>query len=99
MDDSPLALRSIKAMIDNEFDVVVAVSRIKMGDWAYIKNEISRIKKASKHKIVKIIAETASLNRTELSKLCAICAKYKINYVQTSTGFAKSLITFAYASS
>lgn len=79
-----------KALADgaDELDVVLAVSRVKMGDWAYIKNEISRLMKAGKRNVVKIIVETANLNKTELNKVCALCAKYKVNYVQTSTGFA-----------
>ena len=79
-----------KAIADgaDEIDVVVAVSRIKMGDFAYIKNELSRIMKATKKKVVKIIVEASSLNKSELSKVCALCAKYKVNYIQTSTGFA-----------
>ena len=72
----------------DELDVMIPVSRIRMGDYAYIKSEISRVMKASKRRVVKIIAETANLNRTELNKLCAICAKLKVNYIQTSTGFA-----------
>ena len=79
-----------KAIADgaDELDVVIAVSRIKMGDYAYIKNEISRIVKANRKHVVKIIVEASSLNKGELSKVCAICAKSKVNFVQTSTGFA-----------
>lgn len=79
-----------KAVSDgaDELDVMIAVSRIKMGDWAYIKNEVSRIMRASKRCVVKIIIETASLNRAEVNKVCSICAKYKVNFVQTSSGFA-----------
>jgi len=72
----------------DEFDVMLSVSRVKMGDFAYIKNEISRVMKAAKKHVVKIIIETANLNRAELNKICAICAKYKVNFIQTSSGFA-----------
>ena len=79
-----------KALSDgaDEIDVMLAISRIKMGDWGYIKNEISRIVKAGKKHIVKIIVEASSLTKNELTKVSCICAKYKINYVQTSSGFA-----------
>lgn len=79
-----------KALSDgaDELDVVLCVSRVKAGDYSYVKNEISRIMKASKRSVVKIIVETANLTKTELNKVCALCHKYKVNYVQTSTGFA-----------
>ena len=79
-----------KALSDgaDEFDVVISISKVKSGEWSYVKNEISRVVKAAKRNVVKIIVETACLNKTELNKLCALCHKYKVNYVQTSTGFA-----------
>ena len=72
----------------DEVDVAISVSRIKMGEYSYVKNEVSRIAKACRKAVVKIIIESSSLNRTELSKVVSICAKYKVNFVQTSTGFA-----------
>ena len=79
-----------KALQDgaDEFDVVLPISRVKMGDYSYIKSELNRVMKAAKHHEVKIIIETAYLNRNEISKVCSICAKYRVNYIQTSTGFA-----------
>lgn len=84
-------LYEIKKVINDgadELDVMLPISRVKMGDYAYIKNELSRIMKASKKHIVKIIIESSSLNKSELAKVCALCAKYKVNYIQTSSGFA-----------
>ena len=79
-----------KALNDgaDEFDVMLPVSRIKMGDFGYIKNEISRVMKAAKRHIVKIIIETASLNKSEMNKVCSICAKCRVNFIQTSSGYA-----------
>lgn len=80
-----------KAMADGaeEVDVMIALSRVKSGDFNYIKNEISRIVKASKKCIVKIIIETAVLTRQEMQRLSLICAKCKVDYIQTSSGFNK----------
>ena len=71
----------------DELDVMLAVSRIKMNDWGYIKNEIYRIMKACKKHVVKVIVESSSLTKGELTKVCSLCAKYRVNYVQTSSGF------------
>lgn len=84
-------LAEIKRAIQDgadELDVMISVSRVKMGDWGYIKNEISRIMKSAKKHLVKIIVEASCLNKSELSKLSSLCAKYKVDYVQTSSGFA-----------
>lgn len=70
-----------------EIDVMLPISRIKMGDWGYVKNEISRVVKSAKRHVVKFIVESSSLTKGELSKVCSICAKYKVNFVQTSSGF------------
>lgn len=72
----------------DELDVMISVSRIKMGEYGYIKNELSRIVKASKRRVVKVIVETAYLNKTELTKVASICSKCKVNFIQTSSGFA-----------
>lgn len=79
-----------KALSDgaDEFDVMLPISRIKMGDYSYIKNEISRVVKACKRHVVKVIIETAYLNRTEMNKVCSICAKCRVNYIQSSSGYA-----------
>ena len=70
-----------------EIDVMLPISRIKMGDWGYVKNEISRVMRSAKRHIVKFIVEASALTKGELSKVCAICAKYRVNFVQTSSGF------------
>ena len=78
-----------KAISDGaeEVDVVLCVSRIKSGDFAYVKNEISRIVKASKKVVVKIIIETCYLTKTEIERVSLLCAKNKVDFIQTSTGF------------
>lgn len=71
----------------DEIDVVVNIGRIKSGDFVYVKNELTRIRKAAKKKIVKVIIETCYLDDNEIVKLCKLCMKCKIDYVKTSTGF------------
>ncbi len=79
--------RAIKDGAD-EFDVVAPISRIKEGDWGHVKNEISRLRKATKKKVLKVIIETALLTRTEIEKVSVICSKCRVDFVKTSTGFA-----------
>ena len=79
--------QAIKDGVD-EVDVVAPISRILSGDWNYVKYEISRISRAAKKIVVKVIIETALLSKQEIIKISSLCAKYKIDYVKTSTGFA-----------
>ncbi len=72
----------------NEFDVVAPISRIKDADWAYVKNEISRLRRATRKQVLKVIIETASLTKTEIEKVSLICSKCKVDFVKTCTGFA-----------
>lgn len=78
-----------KAFVDgaDEIDAVVNLSAVKSGNFSLVKNEISRLVRAARKHIVKIIIEVSALNRDEIFRLCKICAKAKVDFVKTSTGF------------
>lgn len=82
-------LEAKKAISDgaDEIDVVICISKAKQGDFAYIKNELSRIVRCSKGRVVKAIIETCYFNRDEIIKLCKVCVKAKVDFVKTSTGY------------
>ncbi len=71
----------------DEIDVVINIGRLKSADNDYLKRELSALRKASNGKILKCIFETCYLDENEIIKLCKMCAKFKIDYVKTSTGF------------
>lgn len=79
-----------KALQDgaDEIDAMISISRIKSGDYSYVKNELTRLRRACKKHILKVIVETSVLTKVELSKVCSICAKCKIDFIETSSGFA-----------
>ncbi len=72
----------------DEIDFVASMSRARSGDWAYVKNDISRVVRISKRHIVKVVIETAYFKKTEIEHFCKICARCKVDYVMTSSGFA-----------
>ena len=72
----------------DEIDVVMSISRAKSGEWKYVKDEISRIVRCSKGRVVKVIIETAYLTKAEIEKASQICVRARVDYVKTSTGFA-----------
>ena len=71
----------------DEIDVVINIGEAKQGNWDYIKNELSRIVRISRGKVVKAIIETCYFDKEEIIKLCKICLKAKVDYIKTSTGF------------
>lgn len=71
----------------DELDVVISISRVKSGDYAYVKNELTRIVRISKKRVVKAIIETGYLTREEINKVVKICLKCRVDYIQTSTGY------------
>lgn len=79
-----------KAIADgaDEIDMVMSISRAKDGDWKYVREDISRVVRASNGKVVKVIIETALLSKSEIEKASLICVKSKVDFVKTSTGYA-----------
>lgn len=71
----------------DEIDFVINIGRLKSGDFEYVKNEIQKVRKVTKKHILKVIIETCYLDENEIIKVCNICAKCKVDFVKTSTGF------------
>lgn len=72
----------------DEIDMVMCLSRTKAGDWGYVKNDISRVVRVAKSKVVKVIIESSLLTRDEIEKATKVCLRAKVDFVKTSTGFA-----------
>ncbi|MEO8822780.1 MAG: deoxyribose-phosphate aldolase, partial [Ginsengibacter sp.] len=83
----------VLAIVDgaDELDVVINVSAIKNGDWAFIANEINTIMPIvrNKNKVIKVIIESGLLTDDEIIKCCDIYGATGVDYVKTSTGFAE----------
>ena len=73
----------------DEIDMVINVSALKDKKYDYVKNEISKIKKVCKSKILKVILETCLLTDEEIVKACELSLEAKADFVKTSTGFSK----------
>ena len=73
----------------DEIDMVINVSALKDKKYDYVKNEISKIKKVCKNKILKVILETCLLTDEEIVKACELSLEAGADFVKTSTGFSK----------
>lgn len=71
----------------DEIDFVINIGKAKERDFAYIKNEITKVRKISKKHILKVIIETCYFDDNDIVKLCKICENVKVDFVKTSTGF------------
>ncbi len=73
----------------DEIDMVIAIGRLKAGEYDYVKNEIAAIKKACGDKILKVIIETCLLTEEEKLVMCRLVTEAGADYIKTSTGFSK----------
>lgn len=71
-----------------EIDMVLNIAKLKDGEFSYVKNEISQIKKCCGSKILKVIIETCLLTKQEIIKACMIAKAAHADFVKTSTGFS-----------
>lgn len=97
----PFGYSAVEAKVDeivlgiiddaDELDMVVNISAIKNGDWAFIANEINTIMPIvnNKNKVIKVIIESGILTDDEIIKCCDIYGAVGVGYVKTSTGFAE----------
>ena len=79
-----------QAILDgaDEIDYVLNIAKLKENDFGYLKNELVRMRKVTKGHVLKCIIETSYLTENEIIKICKLCAKSKIDFVKTSTGFS-----------
>ena len=77
-----------------EFDMVINIGRLKMGDTDYVREEIRAIKAAVGNKVLKVIIETCLLTDAEKETMCDIVCEAGADFIKTSTGFSTSGATF-----
>jgi len=80
-----------------ELDAVVNISKVRSGDWHYVREELLALIVATHAggAKIKVIFENAYLDDDAKIRLCEICAEIGADWVKTSTGYAPSGATFA----
>lgn len=91
---SEVKLQEIKSAIRDgvqEFDVVVNQSAIKNGAFHWIKIEMMQFAQIihEKEGMLKVILETCNLNDEEIKQTSQVCIDAGVDFIKTSTGFAK----------
>jgi len=72
-----------------EIDMVIAIGRLKDGDYAYVLDDIAAVVEAAHAQGVKVktIIETCLLTDVEKAVACALAKAAGADFVKTSTGF------------
>lgn len=83
------AKQSVKNGAD-EIDAVINISALKSKDFKYVEREIALLRKVTMNKILKVIVETAYLDKEEKETIAKIILNNKVDFLKTSTGFAPS---------
>lgn len=78
-----------------EFDMVIDIGRLRMGDTAFTEREIRAVCEAAEGRPVKVILETCLLTDAEKETACEAVCRAGAAFVKTSTGFSKGGATFA----
>jgi deoxyribose-phosphate aldolase len=72
-----------------ELDMVVNVSKVLSGDWAYVREDIRVVLEPTHARgmKLKVIFENCYLDDAQKVRLCEICGELGVDWVKTSTGF------------
>ncbi len=84
-------LEAEQALTDGgiELDMVVNISQLRSGDWAYVRDDVRavlEVVRAGAAKL-KVIFENCFLDDAQKIRLCEICGELSVDWVKTSTGF------------
>lgn len=71
----------------DEVDMVINVGELKAGNYELVRNDIKAVVDSAGGRIVKVILETALLNKEEKIKACELSKEAGADFVKTSTGF------------
>ncbi len=88
------ARRAVEQGAD-EVDMVMDIGALKSGDDARVAKDIRVVRAATRGKILKVILETALLNRREKVRACLLARRAGADFVKTSTGFGPGGATAA----
>lgn len=69
-------------------DMVINVSRLRSGDYDYVRQDIAEVVRATPDAEHKVILETCYLTAQEKRTACQLAIEAGVEYVKTSTGFA-----------
>jgi len=75
-----------------ELDMVVNVSKVRSGDWGYVRDDVRAVLEPTHARgaKLKVIFENCYLDDAQKIRLCEIGGDLRVDWVKTSTGFGTS---------
>jgi deoxyribose-phosphate aldolase len=75
-----------------ELDMVVNVSKVRSGDWGYVRDDVRAVLEPTHARgaKLKVIFENCYLDDAQKIRLCEIGGELRVDWVKTSTGFGTS---------
>lgn len=85
------AFEAEQALADGgrELDMVVNISRVRSGDWGYVRDDVRAVlgPTHARGAKLKLIFENCYLDDAQKIRLCEIAGELRVDWVKTSTGF------------
>lgn len=73
----------------DEIDMVINIGFLRSKNYVAVFKDIADVKTAIGKTPLKVILEISELSKNEIVKACEICVDAQVDYIKTSTGFAK----------
>jgi deoxyribose-phosphate aldolase len=75
----------------DELDMVICIAALKNGDWDYLEREIAAVMPliGKKNRLIKVIIESGILSDEQIIRCCELYARYQVQFLKTSTGYAE----------
>lgn len=74
----------------DEIEMVINLGLLKSKNYVSVLKDISEVKEAIGDTPLKVIIEISELNKNEIIRICEICLDAHIDYIKTSSGFARN---------
>ncbi len=87
-DATPIKVKAVKRALNDgadEVEVTAPVAHIRDGNFSYVKKEFKKLRKAVKHKSLRIDLESNLLSREQVTRVCNIAADCGVNSIKTSS--------------
>ncbi len=72
----------------SEIDMVINIGYLKSKRYDLVEKDIKILRESCKDTVLKVILETALLDKDEIVRVCEICKDTGADFVKTSTGFS-----------
>ncbi len=89
-DSTEIKVKAVKQALAegaDEVEVTAPVAQIREGNFAYVRREFKKLRKACKNKALRIDLECSLLTRQEIIKACTIATDCHVNSVKTASGY------------